>query len=671
MSQETRRFTMHPHLLLDVMRRQAGTLPKAIAEGVMNSVDAGSTFCDVTLNATTLTINDDGKGFRNREEIETWFEKFGTPHEASEGKTYGTFRMGRGQIFSFGKNVWQTGEFKMIVDVATKGLDYDLSCGNPLAKGCSIDVTLYKQLLPSEIINMSRDIEKMMKYVPLTLRLNGNVISAKPEDEKWDYVTDEAYIRIRGTTALSVYNLGVWVRDFNNYQFGCGGVVVSRKQLVLNFARNDIMVADCSNWRKIRKLVDQKATERNKRKPTLDDGERQRLAEQVASGEISPKEAMHLKLFTDVSGRHISADQLARNRSGKSLTVAPRGDILGDKLHQSGVYFVLAEETLERFSVNSLKCLVSTIKENCGIGWWNPKLIAFKDATKGMNSKYVIIEPEQWKTREKAWVDLIKSSQKTMLWFMTVHDGVNRSPRKIVVGDSENALAWTDGSNYVAYSRNFLRYLQFNMQGAMELADIALHEQCHDGEDACSHIHSPDFYQQFHDCRKGSIEMACDMFKNMPAVLEFHGQRLNEWILKQQDTIVKIDKAKQKHPVMSGYAVAACANPHEPPTTPSDPTKVAARCTPPAPSADEPKKAVDSDGNPYKTGSSYGVLFLLASQKAWKRDELLAEAARMTGKPVDSLAMSLQVLMNPNHKSNNGKSHAVKENGMVRLVGKE
>jgi len=36
---EQRKFQMHEKLLLDVIKRQAGTLQKAVLEGVMNSED--------------------------------------------------------------------------------------------------------------------------------------------------------------------------------------------------------------------------------------------------------------------------------------------------------------------------------------------------------------------------------------------------------------------------------------------------------------------------------------------------------------------------------------------------------------------------------------------------------------------------------------------------------
>lgn len=77
---EARRFVMHPNLLYDVILRQAGSLEKAILEGVMNAIDAGASRCVVRLEARKVVIEDDGRGFRSRSEIEAFFETFDTPY---------------------------------------------------------------------------------------------------------------------------------------------------------------------------------------------------------------------------------------------------------------------------------------------------------------------------------------------------------------------------------------------------------------------------------------------------------------------------------------------------------------------------------------------------------------------------------------------------------------
>ena len=121
---QTVAFQMHPDLLRSVIRKQAGSLDKAILEAVMNSIDAGSSSVNIQLLTDKVIITDDGRGFRDAQEIQDFFATFGTPHKEGDA-TYGKFRMGRGQMFAFGKNTWRTGTFQMDVDVDVH-LGFDL-----------------------------------------------------------------------------------------------------------------------------------------------------------------------------------------------------------------------------------------------------------------------------------------------------------------------------------------------------------------------------------------------------------------------------------------------------------------------------------------------------------------------------------------------------------------
>ena len=96
---EIRKFKMHPDLLFSVIKSQAGTQEKAILEAVMNAVDAGATKCEIKIDENGYSIVDDGKGFVSRQEVDEFFETFGTPHKEGDA-TYGRFRMGRGQLFA-------------------------------------------------------------------------------------------------------------------------------------------------------------------------------------------------------------------------------------------------------------------------------------------------------------------------------------------------------------------------------------------------------------------------------------------------------------------------------------------------------------------------------------------------------------------------------------------
>lgn len=90
---QRRNLKAHPKLIMDVIRRQAGTLHKAVLEGVMNAIEAGADRVDITFNRKDgkafLTISDNGKGIMTPDAIENFFETFGTPHDESEGEGLG------------------------------------------------------------------------------------------------------------------------------------------------------------------------------------------------------------------------------------------------------------------------------------------------------------------------------------------------------------------------------------------------------------------------------------------------------------------------------------------------------------------------------------------------------------------------------------------------------
>jgi hypothetical protein len=265
-SSELRRFKIAPKMLFDVICRQAGSLSKAILEAVMNSVDAKATRCDITVTRDKVTITDDGQGFRSRKEVEDWFEVFGQPHEASEGKTFGTFRIGRGQGFAYGVNRWRTGRFAMTVDFKRDGDGYELRDGLKAVPGCTIEIELYEPLSLLQIDEVERSLDLWVRYAQIPVTVNGQTVSKSPAtDGSWPDSTDDAYIRLDANKAgLSVYNLGVHVCELSNYVMGTGGVVVSKQQLQVNFARNDVQ-SSCPVWRRIRAVIDQKAGQRRNR----------------------------------------------------------------------------------------------------------------------------------------------------------------------------------------------------------------------------------------------------------------------------------------------------------------------------------------------------------------------------------------------------------------------
>lgn len=539
---ETRRFKMHPKLLLDVIQRQAGSLAKAILEGVMNSVDAGAESCVVSIKERTVLISDDGKGITKRADIETFFETFGQPHDESEGKVYGTFRMGRGQMFAFGRNRWRTGPFEMHVDVKTLGLDYQLRGDMPEQEGCHIQIGLYEPLKTSDLAETERLIRKWVKYAPITVEINGEDATVDPADEKWDHVLDEAYIKLLpGRGELAVYNLGVHTMDLGGYQYGTGGVIVSREQLKVNFARNDIQ-STCPVWRKVKPFVARQAEERIRREPELNDHQRQRICHLVAQGE-PPEGAFKLKLFTTASGKHMSAEQILREQhtfNGK-LSHCPLGNRLGDKLLQQKVALVLADECMQRFS----KPLDGVIQLVYGLDTRlygrrrtvaeSYRIVDFKDLAAGLSDEYDILDEKDLTAAEKLWLDLCERAYHLLLpggrW-----DEVQKARRRLVIGEADAADGWTDGTSYIALDRRYLRRLTLDARGITALGIVLLHEYCHTDADAGTHTHSLEFYEDFHNrCREKLPEFVNGCLGRLPNVLKMAKKTLSRTALKELD----------------------------------------------------------------------------------------------------------------------------------------
>lgn len=506
---ETRSFSMHPNLLFDVITKQAGTLQKAILEGVMNGVDAGASQIDITLDANQLVIIDNGKGFSNKEEIEQFFETFGTPHQDGDAR-FGRFRMGRGQLMAYGANNWRTNTFRMIVDIKAKGLDYDLEILPDVQNGCIITVDLYKPLLPSERDAIDRDLREWVAWVPVPVNFNGRLISEDPAQAKWTHETDDAYFKLSSNAArLVVYNLGVRVMDQFSHIHGIGGIVVSKQRLDVNFARNDVQ-SDCPVYRRIKsELRKHSASAVTKRK--LTDDQRKYLALQVVSHDITWSDAKAVPLLTNVEGKHFSLDRLRTIvHQGFDIAVAPRGDRLAMKVAQQGMAVVLAEETLQRFDVRDLNGLIEAlssfglannvegVRERYMAGYFatlvsSLKVTQIEDYAHLIDASYEAIDPKSLSPVRKINLKAIEAGADM------VAQVLGKPRRRILPGQSDVAEAWTDGTRTIWVEARKIALLSEGYHGCTRIASLLLHEMLHEGPDTETHEHDIEFYERFHE----------------------------------------------------------------------------------------------------------------------------------------------------------------------------
>lgn len=363
-SSENRNFRMHPALLWSVIQSQAGTPEKALLEAVMNAVDAGATRCDITLDGLGYQVEDDGAGFQNKQEIEDFFETFGTPHKEGDA-TYGKFRMGRGQLFAFSKTQWRSSTFSMDVNIKNKGLSYDLCCDLPDVPGCTIAGQWYEPVDMGEVIRIRHDLAQLAQWMQITVRVNGKQINKRPEDQTWTTETPDAYIAAKAAGGLAVYNLGALVRIYPAHQFGMSGIIVTKTRLQVNFARNDILLSECQAWKRIRRELD-KMCENLTKKRSLYDYERDAIAQRFVRGEIPFRDVKGVGLIIDVSGKKRSLLELAAAEK-VCLATSHEQWLIGERVMNQGLAFVLRSQTLDRFGVETPGELLALLQRSTNI----------------------------------------------------------------------------------------------------------------------------------------------------------------------------------------------------------------------------------------------------------------------------------------------------------------
>lgn len=518
---------MDPALLFSVISSQSGTPGKALLEGIMNSIDAGATQVIIDVNDDGFTVSDDGAGFESKQTIIDFFGTFGKPHSEGDA-TYGKYRMGRGQMMSFGANVWRSGAFRMEVDIKNKGLDYVLTeaPSSDFVNGCEVKVVWYDKIMPSEIDAIHREFKEMAAYAQIPVIYNGKQINKLPQNEKWDLITDEAYIKTRETGGMATYNLGVLVRVYGNHQFGTGGIIVSRKQLQVNFARNEILLNKCETWKAITKTVKSMTVKAiTSKKTRITDDERIALGRMLLSGELPPGDTVReAKLIKNAKGSYSTLDKLLQlaYSVGNIISFAEGGNQVAEMIHSRGLAFVIAESTFRNFDANSPDDFFDAIDRIAELrvaelNAENPKYAQYNsrplEYSKKLRAAYVLfdtlksqvldshtlVDEADLDAKEKAVLSALRGLSYAIPRMAEFND-LGVEARKLQVGASEVSEAWTDGRAYIAIRRDLLKEVSTEgYKGLMRVSGILVHEYLHSSLTTGSHIHDLEFFEQWHD----------------------------------------------------------------------------------------------------------------------------------------------------------------------------
>ena len=528
---ERRKMRSSEALLMDVIMRQAGTLDKAILEGVMNGIDAKASKIDVNIDNRSVIIADNGVGFKTQKQIKRVFEVFGAKHELDEdghSKTakFGRFRMGRGQIMAFGKNMWLSGRYEMRTDIKNNGLEYELIVNDKesVVAGCQIYVDLYDSLSSWDIENTKREVLKLVRYVETEVYINGELINTPSSECDWDYEDDFMfYAKVAGDSdyrhrnGLNIYHQGVYIETLQASQFGMQGDVNVKGPMTLNFARNQI-IRSSSEWDKLSaRLVDySKANLLDPaKKLTLD--ETASAIERLASGALLCHEVTDVCIWRDTNGRSFSAKTLATlsDKKNSPVYLDPAGKFpigfdepgsrVADVLMQNKKVLVLDKRILGWSSMEPEQILDLIYRSghpaiNAG-GLWSTVLHYVEDLDEavGDDASYEVIPSAKLTWKQTAVIGVLSRAVNSIVWHKDTPSIFSKS-RNVVLGRSARALAWTDGKTYIAFDSAYVAKQPLHTwAGWFELLNTLAHEMAHGSADTDTHNHTPEFYEEYHE----------------------------------------------------------------------------------------------------------------------------------------------------------------------------
>lgn len=470
-------------LLNDVMRKQAGSIEKAILEAVMNSVDAGADKVSIYINEDKILIHDDGKGMSS-DEVRQYFEKFGLKDDDIEEKEFGKFRMGRGQIFNFGLNIWHSNDNLMVVDLDhdysyispdylgdyddeeiegyegekvvldSQGLGYNLLNAEHNSPGCRIEVRLYNQLddVDSTIDNVENQIQFISWLHDVDITINDehleSEITPNHETENGYFVFEpEEDIEALGSysSKTAVYNKGAFVNTESIVPVK--SVIITRTDLDVNFARNDILDTD-ENWDEIVEEFMRAAEDYFIEKRDINQQQRAWLLERAVGNDQLYARIRDIPLLEDINGERWSIKQV----EGEEMSYSHSGDKAAqDIMEDTGVLFLS----------NNHKGLLENLVEES-------EVLEYDDVLEDHNTfEMSVIDDEDLSKKRRERLSMAR-------WFL-LEVGFTG---EVKAGFSQHSDCWKDGDETLYIHKGLLnrKKMEFLTEGLDELLEVAAHK---------------------------------------------------------------------------------------------------------------------------------------------------------------------------------------------------
>lgn len=471
-----RKFRATEGLLHDVMRKQAGSVEKAILEAIMNSVDANATEVTVNIEETLVEVFDNGDGLQEDDVID-YFEQFGYKDDDIADKEFGKFRMGRGQIFNFGKNIWQSQQNLLLVDLNNEetevnerfvgdvedddfirmdgdnyvldsgGLSYNFLDATHQTNGCRIGVYLYDELDDPE--SKADDVRDLAKFIPFVhdveLEINGNLVESKltyPQetDLAWYDVNSNTY-----NTGAELYNKGARVGNFGDWPVEV--TAISKEELDVNFARNEVLDT-CDVWQEMQGEINEIVAHTLVQADDINSSQTRWLIRTAVTDDDVYDTVVDAPLVQDVEGKRWTLQQL----KDETIVFASTRSEKAKKANRETQY-VYIDKNLEQ----SLRELIDT-----------KTILSFDDAW-GSEMKWEMKEIDESKLSKK------RGNRLKILRWVAQEIGCYDDVKS---GMSSMENFWRDGEGTIYADKEFLNESkdEFFFEGLIEFVRVAAHD---------------------------------------------------------------------------------------------------------------------------------------------------------------------------------------------------
>lgn len=533
---QRREFSVHPAIILSLVREQSSSLGKALAELIMNSVDAGATKIDLQMENWSFRLTDDGRGFGSAEEIERVFGVFGLPHKKGDAE-YGRFRVGRGQIMAHASVTWCSGHHRMHVDLRASEarLGYTLSTVETEQPGCVVQGTLFAGSKSAEghtnthhgeddhlgsnyYLNQSaQELANLVRYIEVPVTLNGKLITIDAKTQEWDHEDEFAWYKFDYNHAgVTLFDRGLLVSNTVRLELGRGALIVTKQALSLNMARNEVSWG-CPVWNGIKQGVREAFDIRLQEGKKLEREDAIDLIQGLLKGRFKPlpqsrKSILSNRFLKDVFGTPKTlGEMLGEGTAHNDVLVfseySSEFSMVAERVQKEGraivlpSWFVLAcyrvyePQWSGQWNEHTCAHAVEQLRKALGMPYCHIRWASLTYFHEQIGYTYELID-EKTLSPEEALI--LKSLRAANQRFPA------KLKRKIMVGDSPELNGWTDGLSYIAISRKSLMQMRAP-GGHIGLIALLMHEYAHGEPSVQEHAHDLGFYSRYHDFMRDEL----------------------------------------------------------------------------------------------------------------------------------------------------------------------